>query len=78
VRRTRALWISIGFVLVLVLGSVALFATGTLGGEMFNQFFSKYEMRLELELGSDRARQRINGRTTVTALARFCKQQVRC
>ena len=56
----------------------ALFATGTLGGEMFNQFFSKYEMRLELELGSDRARQRINGRTTVTALARFCKQQVRC
>lgn len=57
----------------------ALFATGTLGGEMFNQFFSKYEMRLSLELGSTQAaRQRVSGRTTVTALARFCKQQVRC
>lgn len=56
----------------------ALFATGTLGGEMFNQFFSKYEMRLSLELGSTQARQRVTGRTTVTTLARFCKQQVRC
>ena len=56
----------------------ALFATGTLGGEMFNQFFSKYEMRLSLELGSTQARQRVTGKTTVTALARFCRQQVRC
>jgi Rieske Fe-S protein len=56
----------------------ALYATGTLGGEMFNQFFSKYEMRLSLELGSTQARQRVTGRTTVTALTRFCKQQVRC
>ena len=55
-----------------------LFATGTLGGEMFNQFFSKYEMRLSLELGSTQARQRVTGKTTVTALARFCRQQVRC
>lgn len=57
----------------------ALFATGTLGGEMFNQFFSKYEMRLSLELGSTQAaRQRVSDRTTVIALNRFCKQQVRC
>ncbi len=57
----------------------ALFATGTLGGEMFNTFFSKYEMRLALEHGSPaRAQQRVAGTTTVTALARFCKQQVRC
>jgi Rieske Fe-S protein len=55
-----------------------LFATGTLGGEMFNRFFSKYEMRLSLELGSTQARQRVTGKTTVTALARFCRQQVRC
>lgn len=59
--------------------SDALFATGTLGGEMFNTFFSKYEMRLALEHGSpSRAQQRVAGTTTVTALARFCKQQVRC
>ncbi len=56
----------------------ALFATGTLGGELFNTFFSKYEMRLALEYGSDGGRQRITGSTTVTALAQFCKQQVRC
>lgn len=59
--------------------SDALFATATLGGEMFNTFFSKYEMRLALEHGSPgRARQRSAGTTTVTALTRFCKQQVRC
>lgn len=59
--------------------SDALFATGTLGGEMFNTFFSKYAMRLALEHGSPaRAQQRVAGTSTVTALARFCKQQVKC
>jgi arsenite oxidase small subunit len=57
----------------------ALFATGTLGGEMFNSFFSKYEMRLALEHGSPtRAQQRVAATSAVTALTRFCKQQVRC
>lgn len=56
----------------------ALYATGTLGGELFNTFFSKYEIRLALEYGSSRAQQRVSGRTAVTALAQFCKQQVRC
>lgn len=59
--------------------SDSLFAIGTLGGEMFNTFFSKYEMRLALEHGSPgRAQQRVAGTTAVTALTRFCKQQVRC
>lgn len=59
--------------------SDALFAIGTLGGEMFNSFFSKYEMRLALEHGSPaRAQQRVAGTSAVTALARFCKQQIRC
>lgn len=57
----------------------ALFATGTLGGEMFNTFFSKYEMRLALEHGSPtRAQQRVTTTSVVTALTQFCKQQVRC
>lgn len=57
----------------------ALYATGTLGGEMFNTFFAKYEMRLALEHGStSRAQQRTRGTTVVSALSRFCKQQVRC
>ncbi|MBX3662460.1 MAG: (2Fe-2S)-binding protein [Burkholderiales bacterium] len=54
-------------------------ATGTLGGEMFNTFFSKYEMRLALEHGSTaRAQQRVAAKTVVTPLRQFCKQQVRC
>lgn len=56
----------------------ALYATGTLGGEMFNTFFSKYEMRLALEHGGNRAQQRVAGKTAVSALSQFCKQQVRC
>lgn len=55
-----------------------LHATGTLGGELFNAFFSKFEMRLALEHGGDRARQRISGRTPVASLSSYCKQQVRC
>jgi arsenite oxidase small subunit len=57
----------------------ALFATGTLGGEMFNTFFTKYEMRLAMEHGSPtRAQQRVAGTAAVTELKKFCKQQVRC
>lgn len=56
-----------------------LHATGTLGGEMFDSFFSKYELRLALEHGSSsRAQQRVSGRTAVSPLKQFCKQQVRC
>jgi len=52
-------------------------ATGTLGGEMFNQFFSKYEFRLSMELGSA-VRQSVSGTTVVKELDNYCRQQVRC
>ncbi len=55
-----------------------LHATGTLGGEMFNAFFDKYEFRLAIDYGSNRTRQQVTGRTTVIDLQQFCKQQVRC
>ena len=55
-----------------------LYAVGTLGGEMFNAFFAKYEFRLALDYGSGNARRRVAGRTIVMALEQFCKQQVRC
>lgn len=58
--------------------SDALYAIGTLGGEMFNAFFAKYEFRLALDYGSEKARQRVAGRTALVELAQFCKQQVRC
>jgi arsenite oxidase small subunit len=55
-----------------------LHAVGTLGGELFNVFFEKYEFKLAMDYGGNRTRQRVEGRTAVTALERFCKQQVRC
>ena len=58
--------------------SDGLHATGTLGGDLYNAFFSKYELRLELDYGGGRARQRAEDVSVVTELASFCKQQVRC
>jgi arsenite oxidase small subunit len=52
-------------------------ATGTLGGELFDQFFKKYEMKLSLEVGP-KARQPVTGRSAVRELDRFCKNAVRC
>jgi arsenite oxidase small subunit len=52
-------------------------ATGTLGGELFNEFFQKYEMKLSLEVGP-RARQQVAGRSTVRELEQFCRNPVRC
>lgn len=52
-------------------------ATGTLGGELFDDFFRKYEMKLSLEVGP-RARQTIAGRSTVRELDRYCRNPVRC
>ncbi|MBI2294509.1 MAG: hypothetical protein HYU76_00345 [Betaproteobacteria bacterium] len=55
-----------------------LYAIGTLGGEMFNAFFDKFEFKLALDYGADRARQQVSGRTVVQELQQFCKQRVRC
>lgn len=59
-------------------GSDGLYAVGTLGGEMFNAFFEKFEFKLALDYGAQRARQRASGETQVTTLQNFCKQQVKC
>ena len=58
--------------------SDGLYALGTLGGELFNAFFDKYALRLELDYGSGRPRQRVGAETLLTELESFCKQQVRC
>ena len=51
-------------------------AVGTLGGEMFNQFFAKYEMKLALE----GARPRVPAAATcvVQPMENVCRQQVKC
>ncbi len=52
-------------------------AVGTLGGEMFNQFFTKYAFKLAMEHG-DAARRAVSGTTAVEELDNYCRQQVRC
>jgi len=52
-------------------------AVGTLGGEMFNEFFAKYAFRLTLE--GDSAPQRpVQGDARVVELENYCRQQVKC
>jgi arsenite oxidase small subunit len=54
-----------------------LWAVGTLGAEMFDDFFKKYEFRLAIEFGG-RAHNSVDGQCTVTELSDFCRQQVKC
>jgi|SRR6185369_12250879 len=54
-----------------------LYATGTLGGEMFNEFFAKYEFKLAMELGGT-ARRAAGDACVVRPLENYCRQQVKC
>lgn len=55
----------------------SLYAIGTLGGEMFDEFFSKYEFRLTME-HNGHARDAVRGSCMVSELNDYCKQQVKC
>jgi Rieske Fe-S protein len=54
-----------------------LYAVGTLGGEMFDDFFARFEFRLAVEHGGQ-AKSTVEGACTVTELEKFCRQQVKC
>ncbi len=54
-----------------------LYAVGTLGGEMFADFFAKYALRLALEHGG-RAHAAVEGACEVKPLGDYCRQQVKC
>jgi Rieske Fe-S protein len=56
----------------------ALYALGTLGAEIFDAFFAKFEFKLALDYGADRARRPVTGSAAVIPLSAFCKQQVKC
>jgi Rieske Fe-S protein len=58
--------------------SDGLYAVGTLGGELFNAFFEKFDFKLALDYGAGHARRRVTDATPVTTLQNFCKQQVQC
>jgi Rieske Fe-S protein len=52
-------------------------AVGTLGGELFNEFFEKYAFRLQMELGAG-AHAAVAGTCAVHPLENYCRQQVMC
>jgi arsenite oxidase small subunit len=52
-------------------------AYATLGGELFDEFFRKYEQKLSLDVGPA-AKQAVNGRTQVIELSRFCRNEIQC
>lgn len=54
-----------------------LFAIGTFGGEMFNEFFKRFGFRLELESGP-RARSEVEGTTVVKPMERYSSQWAQC
>ncbi|MEY4729620.1 MAG: hypothetical protein RL020_778, partial [Pseudomonadota bacterium] len=54
-----------------------LIAVGTFGGEMFNEFFRKFEFKLNMEHGG-KAQKTVASAATVTELTNFCKQQIQC
>jgi len=56
----------------------ALLAVGTVGGELFEAFFAKYDFKLAMEHGRDKARQRVSGTTVVSELTQFCQQEIHC
>lgn len=52
-------------------------AHATLGGELFDQFFRKYEFKLSLEVGHT-ARNPVQGQAVVRELAKFCRNAIQC
>ena len=54
-----------------------LYAVGTLGGEMFDEFFSRFEFRLSMEFGG-KAGQPAGETCQVVELAKYCRQEVQC
>lgn len=55
----------------------SLTAYATLGGELFDQFFRKYEMKLSLDVGP-KAKNAVAGQAVVKQLDEFCRNPIRC
>ena len=55
-----------------------LHATGTFGGEMYEQFFEKFRFRLELEFETSDLRRRVSGHSTVMAIEEYSSTRVLC
>ena len=53
------------------------YAVGTFGGEMFDEFFRKYDFRLQLEMGA-RARAEVDSSSVVRPLETYSTQWAKC
>ena len=56
----------------------ALFALGTVGAEQFDAFFRKYDFRLALDYGAERAKRPGGATTIVRPLTEYCRQTIDC
>jgi arsenite oxidase small subunit len=52
-------------------------AYATLGGELFEDFFRKYEFKLSLDVGP-KAKNPVSSRTIVRELEKFCRNPIQC
>jgi Rieske Fe-S protein len=52
-------------------------AHATLGPELFDEFFRKYQLKLSFEVGP-KAHDAVSGQALVTTLERFCKNPIQC
>lgn len=55
----------------------SLTAYGTLGGELFEDFFKKYEAKLSIDMGA-KAKNKILAKATVQELDKYCRNPVQC
>jgi arsenite oxidase small subunit len=55
----------------------SLTAYATLGGELFDEFFRKYEMKLSLEVGP-KAKNFVTGQAVVRELDKYCRNSIQC
>lgn len=59
-------------------GGGSLYATGTVGGEMYDKFFERFSSRLSLEFRTTDVRKLATNATTVMPLTAYCRNQVMC
>ena len=56
----------------------ALYATGTLGGEMFRRFFREFGFRLALDRRSEDYAEPVEGTTTVVPIEEYSRNRISC
>jgi Rieske Fe-S protein len=56
----------------------SIYATGTVGGEKFDEFFAKYEFKLSLERGGVKAKERVATSTVLRDLSAHSTQTAQC